>query len=615
MRALVIAKAAPVELYVALTGSYCGAAIGVVARGLRRRRRGGRALAPEQEVALALDVGCPLEVLDAVVVGDAVDVGALDDRARAQRIVAPDHDVGVLADLERADAVVDAQLARRVDRDHRERLVVGDVAPAGRLGRLGVQASRHLGAVRVERHRHALVRHDIGVVRNRVLGFDLVAPPVGEGRAACAVRGHLLGDLVSLEHVLERGDLEAHLVGHADDHQDLVRAIRVAVHEPLALEHFLERVELQVALRRKQVGRARRLLLVVRVPRRLVRLGPEERLAHHVLDALPGRRIASRRRVGRAGPLHVLAERELDAGHRAREHQVARLGHAPLELDRHDLAANRIGAAVHDVGRRRAARQVAVDVDVGRIEHVFHADHRAVRRRAFVDRVVGDVRVRVDDARRNELAGAVDDVGAGGNLDVGADGGDLAVAEHDRAVVDGAARHGQDRRVANRDDARRGGLALDVRAGRRPDEAEHQEQPDRNGSEYSTNHGDPPKYGKRKTWTLPERRADLPDEAAGSGARAHRMDGKPADVSAFADRTLQRDRYGAAIVDDQAIAFSCSRIAVSISISRSDGLENFTLNPMAASHDTTVPLTETARCSPSAMVTIVSSPTSGCATL
>ena len=67
-----------------------------------------------------------------------------------------------------------------------------------------------------------------------------------------------------------------------------------------------------------------------------------------------------------------------------------------------------------------------------------------------------DVRVRVDDARRHELAGAVDDLRAGRNLHVGADRGDLAVAQHDRAVVDGAAAgDGDDRRIANRDDTGR----------------------------------------------------------------------------------------------------------------------------------------------------------------
>ena len=71
--------------------------------------------------------------------------------------------------------------------------------------------------------------------------------------AAGAVRGHLLRDLVALEHVLERRDLEAHLLGEADHHQDFVRAVAVDVHEPLAVEDLDERVELQIAPRLQDV--------------------------------------------------------------------------------------------------------------------------------------------------------------------------------------------------------------------------------------------------------------------------------------------------------------------------------------------------------------------------
>ena len=234
-------------------------------------------------------------------------------------MVVPDDEIGVLADFDRADAVVDPQLLRRVDRHHRERLIVGDVAVAHGLGRLHVQPPRLLGVVGVDRDEHALVRHQRGVVRNGVGRFHLVAPPVGEGGRAGAVRGDLLGHLVALEHVLEGGDLEAHLVGEADQHQDLVGAIAVRVNQALAFEHLDQRVELQIAARREHVLAGLLLRLVV-LPVLAVGLGARERVANDVLDALArGRKPL---RIGRrlaALPGDVLAEGELDAGQRALE--------------------------------------------------------------------------------------------------------------------------------------------------------------------------------------------------------------------------------------------------------------------------------------------------------
>ena len=77
------------------------------------------------------------------------------------------------------------------------------------------------------------------------------------------MRRDLLRDLVALEHVLEGGDLEAHLVGEADQHQDLVGAVAVRVHEALAFEDLDERVELQIAPRRSTSWPAFFLRLVV----------------------------------------------------------------------------------------------------------------------------------------------------------------------------------------------------------------------------------------------------------------------------------------------------------------------------------------------------------------
>src|SRR5262249_10161467 len=148
----------------------------------------------------------------------------------------------------------------------------------------------------------------------------------------------------------------------------------------------------------------------------------------------------------------------------------------PAQLDHIVLAADRVGAAVQHVRRRHAAREIAIDVDVGRIEYVLDAGHRADGRAAFVDGIGGDVRVAVDDAGRHELAAAVHDVGARGNRDVrAADGGNLSRPQHDGAVLYRAARDGQNRRALDRHYVWRARLRLRTRRDRAGDNAEQQE--------------------------------------------------------------------------------------------------------------------------------------------
>jgi hypothetical protein len=128
------------------------------------------------------------------------------------------------------------------------------------------------------------------------------------------------------------------------------------------------------------------------------------------------------------------------------------------QLDDDRLAADRVGAAVQDVRGGGAAGEISIDVDVGRVEHVFHPGHRAHRHAALVDGFAGDVRMGVDDPWRDELAGAVIDLGARGNRHVAADRGDLAVAHQHGAIGDGPLGRGDDGRVPDRDDCRRGDL-------------------------------------------------------------------------------------------------------------------------------------------------------------
>ncbi len=249
-------------------------------------------------------------------------------------MLVPDDDVGVLARLERADAIVDAQLLCGIDGDEGQRLVFAQTAPVHALGGLGVEPARVLGAVGVDRDEHAALVHDRRVVGNRVLGLDLVGPPVGERRSAGAVRRHLVGDLVAFEHVLEGGDLESHLVGDANQHQDLVGAVGVGVHEPLAFEDLDERLELEIAARGEDRRGIRGIAVrglaaaLVVLPVALIGLGARECVADDVLDPGARDRISARRLLltaaAEAHVLRVFTQRKLDPRHGALEDHLAR---------------------------------------------------------------------------------------------------------------------------------------------------------------------------------------------------------------------------------------------------------------------------------------------------
>ena len=264
--------------------------------------------------------------------------------------------------------------------------------------------------------------------------------------------GDLLRHLVAFKDVLERRDLEAHLVGQPNQHQDFVGAVAVGVDETLAFQHFHERVELKIAPRRQDILAGLLLSLVV-LPFLAIGLGAGEGIADDVLDALARRRktLGIRRRLA-ALPRDVLAQGELDARQRALEDEIAPPRLAVAKLDDDGLAADRIGAAVQDVGGRRAAGEVAIDVDVGGVEDILHPGHRADRHAALIDRVVRDVRMRVDESGRHELAGCVVDVGTAWNRHVRPNRGDLAVAYQHCTVGDRSAGGGDDRAVTNRHD-------------------------------------------------------------------------------------------------------------------------------------------------------------------
>src|SRR6476659_1106749 len=235
----------------------------------------------------------------------------------------PDRDVRIFADFERADAILNAELNRRIDRDESQRLFFGQVAPVHRLRGFDIQPSRALVGIRIHRNDNARASHDRGVVRNRVVSLDLIGPGIGEDLVARAVRGDLFRDLVAFERVLERPDLKTKLVREIDQHQDLADDVAVSVHVTLAFEHFDERLELQIASRRYEVLVFANVGAIL-VPRALVIARADERVANRLFDAHTRVWIAAldAGHVRRTRTLDVFAERELDARHRARKDEL-----------------------------------------------------------------------------------------------------------------------------------------------------------------------------------------------------------------------------------------------------------------------------------------------------
>src|SRR5437763_16885215 len=64
----------------------------------------------------------------------AIDQGLLHDGVRAQGVAIVNRQVGIFSDINRANALVDAELHRRIQRDHLQRFVVREAAELHALG-------------------------------------------------------------------------------------------------------------------------------------------------------------------------------------------------------------------------------------------------------------------------------------------------------------------------------------------------------------------------------------------------------------------------------------------------------------------------------------------------
>src|SRR5437879_3796526 len=179
------------------------------------------------------------------------------------------------------------------------------------------------------------------------------------------------------------------------------------VNVAFAFEHFDERFEAQIAARRDEIFFTGSGALVVVVPRFLVIAGFDEGAANGFFDAHASGRITLRV----AGDtevraFHVLAEGKLDARERTFEGKL-RGGLAPAKLDDQRLSTDGVSRAVENICGGDSAREVAIDVDVVRVQDLRHIYDRGDGNAALVNAFRGDVRMAVDNAGDDELSRGV----------------------------------------------------------------------------------------------------------------------------------------------------------------------------------------------------------------
>src|ERR1700727_3090931 len=231
--------------------------------------------------------------------------------------------------------------------------------------------------------------------------------------------------------MLERSHFETEFLGYAHEHQNCIGAVAMRMNVAFALHDLDQRLELLVAARRDQSLLAGGFSSVVIVPLLFIFRRLDECLANHFFHAKSRGRVAIRnsRRWGKAGTLRIFAQRKFDSRDSALERQFAR-GLAPTQLDHDRLAADRVGAAVQNIGYRDAPGEIVVDADVIGVQYVSNIGHRGNRRAAFIYAAVHrNVRVAINNSRDYKLPGAVNDHRAFGSFQIRPNRGDFAVLE------------------------------------------------------------------------------------------------------------------------------------------------------------------------------------------
>ena len=204
------------------------------------------------------------------------------------------------------------------------------------------------------------------------------------------------------------------------------------LHQQLAAQNIGQRFQFQIAFGSLGILVAAFDLGVVVVPLAHVILRFHQRRALHREISHAGRRQLVLASVNALG---IFSAGELDGARRAGKQHGVPAG-SVLVLDHNRLAADHVGRPVQQQRGGDAAGQAAIDGLVLIIEGVHHHHLRRDRAGGLVHVVVErNVRVRVDDARREIFASGIDHGGAGGGVHVFAHGGNLSVLDVDAAVL------------------------------------------------------------------------------------------------------------------------------------------------------------------------------------
>ncbi len=313
---------------------------------------------------------------------------------------------------------------------------MGQAAELHALGGFLVQVRGFFRVVGIDGDDHAAAGHQRSVVRNRIVGFDFVSPPIGKSGCTDASRGQFIGDFVAFQNMLKRADLKTELLCNAQEHEDFIFAVAVRVNVALAFQHLDERLEAQVAARRDEILLAGSGTLVVVIPVFFVVTRFAERAANGLFHPHARGGISpGLTRDAKVRTFGVFAKGELDAGHRAFKRKLCR-GLAPAQLDDQRLTADGIGRAVKNIRGGDSARQITVNVDILGIEDFRHVHNRRDGNAAFINAFRGDVRVAIDNPGNDELSRGIDHLSVFRRLNALADFGDFAILNKDGAVFD-----------------------------------------------------------------------------------------------------------------------------------------------------------------------------------